>query len=152
MPNKIILTLGLPGSGKTTWALAQLAEDPSIVRVNRDEIRKMTTNQYWTSDPKRYEPLVTVIEDGAVQAAIQGGFDVIVDATNLNPKTIARWHENAARWGATVELKTFETGVEECVRRDQERYEKTGERLVGRTVIERMANDFVGSSVEKTSV
>ncbi|NUR25646.1 MAG: AAA family ATPase, partial [Catenulispora sp.] len=34
---KFILTRGLPGSGKTTWAKAQ----PGFVRVNRDELRTM---------------------------------------------------------------------------------------------------------------
>src|SRR4029453_2439326 len=34
---KLIITRGLPGSGKTTWAKAQ----PGTVRVNRDELRRM---------------------------------------------------------------------------------------------------------------
>lgn len=38
--SKIIVTRGLPASGKSTWAKAWVAADPANrVRVNRDAIR-----------------------------------------------------------------------------------------------------------------
>ena len=40
--NKLILTRGIQGSGKTTWARQWVAEDPSSrVRINNDDIRNM---------------------------------------------------------------------------------------------------------------
>lgn len=40
MPGKIIFTKGLPGSGKSSWARAQQAENPDgIVLVSKDDLR-----------------------------------------------------------------------------------------------------------------
>mgnify|MGYP003455142708 FL=1 len=45
--NKLILTRGIQGSGKTTWARQWVAEDPdSRVRINNDDLRNMLGN-YW---------------------------------------------------------------------------------------------------------
>jgi len=39
----LIITKGLPGSGKTTWATAYVLDHPagSEVRINRDSLRQM---------------------------------------------------------------------------------------------------------------
>ena len=43
--NKIILTQGIQGSGKTTWAKAWVAEDPEHrIRINNDDITSMWDN------------------------------------------------------------------------------------------------------------
>ena len=56
---EILYTVGLPASGKTTYARQWVQEDPKHrVRINRDDIRRML-GPYWI--PTR-EDLVTDIE------------------------------------------------------------------------------------------
>lgn len=49
--SKLIITRGLPASGKSTWAKQWVLEDPEHrVRINQDDIRLML-GKYWV--PKR---------------------------------------------------------------------------------------------------
>ena len=41
---EVIATIGLPASGKSTWAKDQVRKKENWVRVNRDDFRKMLKN------------------------------------------------------------------------------------------------------------
>ena len=44
---RIILTRGIPASGKSTWAKQEVLKDPEhSIRINRDDLRNMS-GQYW---------------------------------------------------------------------------------------------------------
>ena len=82
--NKLILALGISGSGKTTWAKQWVKEDPTHrVRLNYDDIRCML-GEYWV--PER-EPLVKYIFDKSLIEAMELGYDIVIDImSNLNSK------------------------------------------------------------------
>src|SRR3972149_11804038 len=83
MKPKILFLKGLPGSGKTTYALELLKQEPKkYLRVNKDEIRQMIFGERWT---RVNEPLVLKIRDWIITEGLKSGLDVIVDDTNLNP-------------------------------------------------------------------
>ena len=130
---KLIVTQGLPASGKTTWSHNWVKEEPTDrVRVNRDDIRKML-GPYWI--PSR-EKLVTDIENGMVRAALKRGFSVVVDATNFKPQ---KWMEMAITYGIKLEMQDFtNVSLKECIQRDQQRKES-----VGKQVIEDMYNKYL---------
>lgn len=85
---ELIIMQGIPGSGKSYMARQLLKADTEYktVIVNRDDIRDML-GDYWI--PSR-EGLVTTIEDNMIKSSLTKGYTVIVDATNLNPKTIKK--------------------------------------------------------------
>ena len=79
---KIILTKGLPASGKSTWAKKMIDDNPGVYkRVNKDDLRAMIDNGFWS---KQNEKFVLRMRDMLVLNSITSGFDVIVDDTNLN--------------------------------------------------------------------
>lgn len=93
----IYIMVGIPGSGKSTWAREQAA-DRSAVIVSRDAIRGMLTG----SDKKMagsedFEAMVTRIEEHAVESALWQHSNVILDATNLRVKDTIKRMDNAAR-------------------------------------------------------
>ena len=48
---KIILTRGLPASGKSTWSKEQVAKsNGKIKRVNKDDLREMVDAGIWSKD------------------------------------------------------------------------------------------------------
>ena len=56
---KLILTRGIPASGKSTWAKAWVQEDPQRrVRVNRDDLRRMLEPKGANADGDRFREAV----------------------------------------------------------------------------------------------
>ena len=135
--SEIIVTVGLPASGKTTWARVLVETSPTtIVRVNRDDIRRML-GPYWV--PKR-EKLVTAIERSMVYDAIQQGYSVVIDATNF---CYTYFELYAQTQGVTFRVKDFtHVSLEVCIERDSKRQEP-----VGKEVIERMYNKYLKDKI-----
>ena len=132
----IILTRGLPASGKSTWAKAWVAADPSKrVRVNRDDIRFQLYGKYWGDGVD--ENMVTKVEEAMVKAAVDAGKDVVIDATHLASRYVRRWIER----GYEVEVETFELPLEKLLIRDELRGLQ-GERNVSPKVLEEMAKRY----------
>jgi predicted kinase len=128
---RLIITRGLPASGKTTFARKL---QPAVVRVNRDDLRRMLHGDRLYT--QRAEAQVTHAQRAQVEALLRSGADVCVDDTNLRSGTVRYWARLAERLGAQFEVHDFtDVPVEECIRRDAERPE---DERVGATAIRRM--------------
>ncbi|MFI6146916.1 AAA family ATPase [Streptomyces sp. NPDC051109] len=123
---------GLPASGKTTAARALQAEAAGRMRrVNLDDLRAMLD----LPDPERgrsyrHEQTVLAVQDAAVRAAVDGGFDVVVDNTHLT-SNIPKRLKAAVGGRATFVVHDFtDVPVEECLRRDAARERPVGEEII----------------------
>ncbi len=131
---KIILTVGLPASGKSTWAKAEIAKDPnSWCRVNNDDIRAMLNGSVYSPD---YEKLITETRNFLIREGLKRGKSVIID--NLN---IARRHfddvvkiARSVNGNFQVFEKPFYVELEEAIARDAKR---EGKAQVGETVLKK---------------
>lgn len=113
--NTIILTRGIPGSGKSTWAKTWVEESPLFrIRINWDDIRRML-GVYWV--PSR-EFLLSGMTKILLEDAMSNGYDIVVDNMNLTPKSIEIFLETAKNYSYKVEYKDFKTPLEECLRRN----------------------------------
>lgn len=118
--SKVIICQGIQGSGKSTWALDYVTKEPTKrVRINRDSIRKMF-GKYWV--PER-EELCNEIEDKAIAYAMVRGFEVVIDDTNLNPKTIKHIKELVLNVDSNADIRynLFNIPLTECVTRVEKR-------------------------------
>lgn len=143
MENRITITVGVSGSGKSTWAHEQWAKDPkNIVIVNRDKIREQlfgftegTVSEYYDRDDTySNEKLVTRFEDTMINEALEMGKDVIVDATHLKRAYIERFKY----WNVSTTYRMFPVTLKEAEVRDMGR-----KRRVGAEVIQKQYNRFV---------
>lgn len=79
---KIILTVGIPACGKSTWAKAEVAKDPeNWCRINNDDLRAMFNGTVFSQD---YEKFVTETRNFLIREALKRGKNVILDNVNLN--------------------------------------------------------------------
>lgn len=133
---KVILTKGLPASGKSTWAKELLAQEPGKwKRINKDDLRSMLDNGKWS---KENEKFVLKIRDELILSALDQGFHVIVDDTNLHHKHVQQVGE-LIKGKAELEIKDFtDVSLDECIKRDQKRSNYVGEK-----VIKQMHNQFL---------
>lgn len=128
--HKVILTRGIQGSGKSTWAKKWVLEKPtSRVRINMDDIRCML-GKYWV--PSR-ENLVKEIYRSSVKAAIKMGYDIVIDNMNLS-KSSSDYIKTILPDSYTLEYKDFlDTPLSECIRRDKARENPVGEEVIRST-------------------
>lgn len=128
---RLLITRGLPASGKTTFARKL---QPEVVRVNRDDLRRMLHGRRLRT--QHAEAQITQAQRAAVEALLRARGSVIVDDTNLRARTVREWAEMAARYHASFEVHDFtDVPVDECVRRDAGRPE---DERVGEESIRRM--------------
>ncbi|MGW6541101.1 phosphatase domain-containing protein [Streptomyces sp. NPDC055051] len=131
MPVVHVMT-GLPASGKTTAARAlQERSEGRMRRVNLDDLRTMLDLPGGDGRSRAHEQTVLDIQDVAVRAAVDDGFDVVVDNTHLTPHIPRRLKAALAGREATFVVHDF-TGVptDECVRRDAARERPVGEEII----------------------
>lgn len=131
---KFILCQGLSGSGKTTWARHWTEED-SIhrIRLNYDDIRCML-GKYWV--PER-EGFVRYLFKQGLRYAILNGYEIVIDnMNNLNPKHIKEYQDMIETFNKectfeyTLELKLFNTSLDECIKGDSLREHPIGEEVI----------------------
>jgi predicted kinase len=134
----LIVTVGLPGSGKTRAArYIQEIDTQTWVLVSRDDIRESRFGAHGILDG--LEDMVTQFEEQDVISALKAGFSVIVHDTNLRMRYRRRWQQIADEYGATYEQMDF-TGVplETCLKRNQER-----DRQVPEAEIQKLHRKFI---------
>ena len=133
---KVIMTKGLPGSGKSTWAKKLIDKNPNqYKRINKDDLRAMLDNSKHSKDAEKF---VLKIRNQIMLMALEEGKHVIIDDTNLHPK-----HERTIReltkGIAEVIIQDFtDVELEVCIKRDLNRLNSVGEK-----VIRQMYNDFL---------
>lgn len=125
---KVILTKGLPGSGKSTWAKKQLDKYPhQYKRINKDDLRAMLDNSKHSRDAEKF---IVQVRDQLILMALAAGKHVIVDDTNLDPI-----HEitigELVKGQAEVLIQDFtDIGLETCIKRDLKRTASVGEKVI----------------------
>lgn len=125
---KILVLQGLPGSGKTTWALEFIKNNKNFVRINRDSIREQLGREY----SKDLERVVKNIRDASIVTSLTNGFSVIVDDTNLDLSNIDQitFLRDEIDRDIIIEVKPFIVPLEECLARNERRVNKIPAKVI----------------------
>lgn len=126
---KIILTVGCPGSGKSTWAREFIAKNPGFFNINRDDYRQSIMGHEERDEykyTKKKESIVTYMQHDAAHMILcqDGTKGVIISDTNLNPERRLAWETFAKEHGWKVEYKVFDVPWSELVKRNSRRGSK----------------------------
>lgn len=114
---ELIITVGISGCGKSTWAKAEVYRlRGDTVRLNRDDIRKMLFDAVaWSSFN---ENLVRNWQMEGTRQALQMGKSVIIDDTSCIRHTRQKWEEFAQLQRVKFRIVSFTTDVDVCIARD----------------------------------
>ncbi|MGZ7268948.1 AAA family ATPase, partial [Streptococcus pyogenes] len=95
----LFITVGVPGSGKTTWAKEKARQLGNTLTVSRDDIRKTLycaggdlTGYRFTEEKELF---VCRVQEDTVRNALASGKNVIVHNTHLHQKDHDVWREIA---------------------------------------------------------
>jgi predicted kinase len=103
---EIIITRGLPGSGKSTWAKAFASLAGNVAIVERDELRMQLFGSYWTGKQED-EERVTRLQDKLVRSYLAEGTRVVISDTHLPDRSVKKWLKLGAELGVPVSTQEF---------------------------------------------
>jgi predicted kinase len=122
----VVLTIGLPGSGKTTWFKRR-----SVTPLSSDMLRGILFDDI---TEQRYQGLVFSTLRSLLRARLIAKMPWnYVDATNLSPHERRQWIKMAVSFGYDVHAVFFDVPFAVCMERNHRR-----ERVVSDEVMEKM--------------
>lgn len=132
---KIIITRGLPASGKSTWADGFIKTNPDFVKIEKDHIRTdFRLFKDGVYNHKRGDEAIVIKErDRLIRNALAKGKSVISSDTNLVQKHVTQLSNIARQNNAEVEIKSFlDVPLKELIERDKNRENPVGEQVIRR--------------------
>jgi predicted kinase len=126
---KVIICRGIPASGKSTWAIQHLKENPNYKRINKDLLREMLDNSEYS---KSNELIVKATRNSILCTLLLTGHDVILDDTNLHDKDITDITillKNAG-FKVEVEIKNFDISLATALARNKNRSKVIPEEVI----------------------
>jgi len=130
---KLLILVGAPGSGKSTFTRYFIRTEDNWVRVNRDDFRLMQFGDTLMSP--FYEERITKMVEASVITLLKNHTNVIIDATNSSLRTLEDMVRTYTEY-ADISFKVFDLSVEELVKRCDKRYEQTG-KFIPKSAIEK---------------
>lgn len=130
---KLLILVGAPGSGKSTFARYFIRTEDNWVRVNRDDFRLMQFGDSLMSP--FYEERITKMVEASVIALLKNRTNVIIDATNSSLRSLEDMVRTYTEY-ADISFKVFDLPVEELVKRCDKRCEQTG-KFIPKSAIEK---------------
>lgn len=133
---QVLILSGLQASGKSTYAREWVAEDPiNRKRINWDDLRREMYGPEWKFN-RHQEALMQDESHKLFRRYLTVGFSVVVDNTNLTPKSRFWWTEVGKQLGAEVIQHEIDTDVSTCIERDRERQSgRVGEAVISRAAL-----------------
>ena len=134
---KLVITIGLPGSGKSTH-LARLG----VNAISSDEIRRLIVDD--PHDQTVHNRVFAAIRYLVRQRIAVGRPETYVDATHLTPWERRPYVKMAERYGCKLEALYFDVPVEVCIERNRQR-----QPMVPQEAIREMARLMIPPTTEE---
>ncbi len=138
----LLILIGISGSGKSTFARQFVQENPTYLRLNRDDFRRclvpVPLGDYWKWEEKRKSPierLVSELEKSALLSALESGWNVVMDNTHLRQRYINELLKLIDKQAMTkrpieVTFRVVDVPLETAITRDRIRADVVGEPVI----------------------
>ncbi len=138
---QLTLTIGIPGSGKTTWSNAYCLRNDDTIYINPDTMRVIITGDIndQSANSKVYGELGHLCE-----YFMFFNRPILIDATNYNKKNRKNWIALGKKYGYEIVAVVMKTSFEESKTRNAAR-----ERVVPEFVLDNQNQGFEMPSNEE---
>lgn len=138
---KLLVLQGLPASGKSTYAINWVNEDPEHrLRINQDSIRMMF-GKYWLENKeqlKKREAITYNINTELLKQCMFKQFDIVVDNMNLSKRIISEIEDYVNYFNMKfadlqayeIEYKLFKEPLNVLIDRDSKRDKPVGAEVI----------------------
>ena len=136
--NELLVLIGCPGSGKSTFAKKLCKENKNCIHVSRDDIRFSLIDpdkeEYFSKEDEVFRIFTNKISNALKQKDVF----VIADATHINPASRSKLVHNLDIDLNTININYifFNASLEDCLKNNEKR--KGTKFYVPRDVIRRM--------------
>lgn len=140
---QVIVVTGIPGSGKSTWAKAEIKKDPdNWIRISNDDIRAGMNEGIYSAS---MEKIVSNIRLFMIREALKANKNIIIDNLNLNKRHWEQTTKICKEMNKNILCmeKHFYVELEEAIERDSKRI---GKACVGPEVIKKWWKESGGKS------
>jgi predicted kinase len=111
---EIILTIGLPGSGKSTYVNNNFIGIKSGYQILcLDDIRLAMGDVF----NRKTEDIIIAMHNIMARAFMERELPIVIDSTNISKKVVSYWQELADEYGYNMRGIFFDIPIEECMRR-----------------------------------
>lgn len=135
--NTLYITVGLPGSGKSTYA-KEFIKGKDVEYLSSDSLRAVYGKG---EDDQTVTPIVFGHIKKKVDEFLKDGKNVMVDATSVNRRERSDYINSAKKYGAKVVAIVFKMDRQGLIERNKKRGEQGG-RVVPDWVIDKMLNKY----------
>jgi predicted kinase len=140
----VVLAIGLPGSGKTTWFGRR-----GITPLSSDLLRGILFDDV---EEQRYQGLVFSTLRSLLRARLIAHMPMnYVDATNLSTHERRQWIKMAKSFGYEVQAVFFDVPLEVCLERNRQRDRSVSEEIM-RKMAEKLKPPVFEEGFEKITV
>lgn len=115
MPSTLNLMVGNIGTGKSLIARKLMIDGAKV--VNMDALQRMVAAGDYDRYDKSAKEVYHRTEDQAILSCLELGLDVVVDRTNIDVKTRARFIDMGKQYDANIVAWDFGGGDEESLKR-----------------------------------
>ncbi len=138
----LLILIGISGSGKSTFAKQFVQDNPTYLRLNRDDLRRsivpVPLGEFWKWDDKRknrIERLVSELEKSALLSALESGWNVVMDNTHLRQRYITELLKLIDKQATTknpieVTFQVIDVPLNTAIERDRLRPDVVGEAVI----------------------
>lgn len=145
---RLIILVGLPGSGKSTYAKSIMDPEGQLQYCSSDKVREeLYGDQNIQGDPNK----VFRVLHNKVKNQLDRGYDVIYDATNVTRKNRRSIIQEVKKYCDEIEAHIIWAPVDQCISRDRDRKRSVGEDVI-RKFLHRWQSPFYDEGFTKIKV